>query len=132
MKKLMLVALLAIIGFATSFAQPGGRLSPEERLKRDVDTLTKVLTLTPDQVTKVIPILKETQAKQTEMFTKMRESGSMDRDKMNAERAKLTAEQDLKLGEVLTADQVKKLVDFRKRQEEERKNRPQGQRPSGG
>lgn len=128
MRKLMLIAAFAIIGFATSFAQPGGgqRLSPEDRLKRDLDVLTKELSLTPEQVTKVTPILKETQDKISESFQKMRESGNMDRDQMNAERAKLNATQDQKLTAILTADQVKKLVDLRKKQEDERKQRMQG------
>ena len=124
----MLIAMFAIIGFATSFAQPGGgnRLSPEERLKRDVDQLTKELSLTPEQVTKVTPILKETQDKISESFQKMRESGNMDREQMNAERAKLNTAQDQKLTAVLTADQAKKLADLRKKQEEERAQRMQG------
>lgn len=128
MRKLMLIAAFAIIGFATSYAQPGGgnRLSPEERLKRDVDQLTKELSLTPEQVTKVTPMLKETQDKISESFQKMRESGNMDREQMNAERAKLNTAQDQKLTAVLTADQAKKLADLRKKQEEERAQRMQG------
>ncbi len=126
MKKLLLVVLVAIFSLGTSFAQPGGGGTPEERLKRELDGLTTALSLTKDQVAKVTPILTEAQKVQADAFAKMREAGGTpDRDKMREDRAKMQAETDGKLKAVLTPDQVAKLDAFRKTQAEERAKRMQ-------
>jgi len=125
MKKLVMLVLVAIMAAGTCFAQPGGG-TPEERLKREVDGLTTALSLTPDQVAKVTPIVTEAQKARSDMFQKMRDSGGqMDREKMMAEGQKMQADTDAKLKAVITAEQGTKLDAFRKKQAEERAARMQ-------
>ena len=130
MKKFFVFILMIAFGIGTAMAQGGGqggqRVSPEERLKRDVEQLTEALSLTPDQVTKVTPILKEASEKQREAFQKMRESGDQpDFAKMQEQRNKMTAEMDAKLNAVLTKEQQPKLKAYREKQAEERRQRMQ-------
>ena len=124
MKKLVMLVLVAMMAAGTCFAQQGG--TPEERLKREMDGLTTALTLTPDQVAKVTPIVTEAQKARSDMFQKMRDSGGqMDREKMMAEGQKMQADTDKKLKAVITAEQGTKLDAFRKKQAEERAARMQ-------
>ena len=124
MKKLVMVVLVAIMAAGTCFAQQGG--TPEERLKRELDGLTAALSLTPDQVAKVTPIVTDAQKARTEMYQKMRDAGgTMDREKMMAEGQKMQTETDAKLKAVLTAEQGPKLDAYRKKQAEERAARMQ-------
>jgi hypothetical protein len=124
MKKLVMLVLVAMMAAGTCFAQRGG--TPEERLKAEIDGLTTALTLTPDQVAKVTPIVTEAQKARSEMFQTMRDSGGqMDREKMMAEGQKMQANTDAKLKAVITAEQGTKLDAFRKKQAEERAARMQ-------
>jgi len=59
-------------------------------------------------------------------MTKMRDSGSFDRDKMMELRTKMQAETDGLLKAVLTPEQVTKLATYRKTQAEEMAKRMQG------
>jgi hypothetical protein len=122
MKKIFLMVLVAVIAMGSSFAQPGGG-DPAARLQREIDGLTTALGLSKDDVAKITPILTEAQKKQSETFSKMRESGSMDREKMREEMTKMRTETDKKLKEVLTAEQGEKLDAYRKKQAEERAQR---------
>jgi hypothetical protein len=124
MKKLLLVVFVAIFAMGSSFAQQG---DPAARLQREIDGITTALSLSKDEVAKITPILTEQQKKQSEAFAKMRESGTMDRDKMREERTKMTAETDKLLKAVLTPEQGVKLDAFRKQQAEERAKRMQQQ-----
>jgi hypothetical protein len=126
MKKLVLIAFVALFAFGSSFAQPGGG-DPAARLQRELDGLTTELGLSKDQVEKVTPIVTEAQKKQAEAFAKMRESGNVDRDKMREERTKMQAETDKLLKAVITPEQGVKLDAYRKKQAEERAKRMQGQ-----
>ncbi len=121
MKKLFVVVLLAVFSLG-SIAQ---QRDPAERLKMELEGLTSELGLTKDQLTKVTPIVTEAQKKQSEAWTKMRESGNMDRDKMREERTKMQAETDTQLKAVLTPEQGVKLDAYRKKQAEERAKRMQ-------
>lgn len=123
MKKLLVLALVALMAIGSSIAQPR---DPAERLQREIESLTTALGLSADDVAKVTPIVTEAQKKQTETFTKMRESGEMDRDKMMEEMTKMRTETDKQLKAVLTPEQGVKLDAFRKQQEEERARRMQG------
>jgi hypothetical protein len=115
---------MVMLGLGSAFAQRGG--TPEERLQRSVDQLKEALALTPDQVTKITPILKESQEKQSAAFAKMREAGgTFDREKMMADRKKATEELDAKIKPLLKGDQVTKLADLRKQQAERAQNRGQ-------
>ncbi|HAH23366.1 MAG TPA: hypothetical protein DCL77_06370 [Prolixibacteraceae bacterium] len=124
MKKLLLVVFVAIFAMGTSFAQMG---DPAARLQREIDGITTALGLSKDEVAKITPIVTEQQKKQSEAFAKMRESGTMDRDKMREERTKMTAETDKLLKAVLTPEQGVKLDAYRKQQAEERAKRMQQQ-----
>ena len=123
MKKILVFTLMVMLGLSSAFAQQRGG-TPEERLKRQVDQLTEKLTLTPDQVTKITPILKDAQDKATAARAKAREAGATpDRTKMMADMKKATEETDAKIKPILKADQVTKLADYRKEQEERMKQR---------
>lgn len=124
MKKLLLVVFVAIFAMGSSFAQMG---DPAARLQREIDGITKALGLSKDEVAKITPIVTEQQKKQSEAFAKMRESGTMDREKMREERTKMTAETDKLLKAVLTPEQGVKLDAYRKQQAEERAKRMQQQ-----
>ena len=87
--------------------------------------MKEALSLTPDQVTKITPILKEAQEKQAEAFRKMREEGNFDREKMRADREKAQAETDAKIKPFLKADQITKLAEFHKQQAERMRERMQ-------
>lgn len=125
MKKIALVLFIAVIAMSSVFAQPGG--DPAARLQREIEGLTTELGLSKDQVEKITPIVTESQKKQREEFTKMRESGSFDRDKMMELRTKMQAETDKQLKAILTPEQGVKLDAYRKKQAEERAKRMQGQ-----
>ena len=126
MKKFVLIAFIAILAVSSSFAQPAG-FDPAARLQREIDGLTTELGLSKEQVEKVTPIVTDAQKKQSEAFAKMREAGTMDRDKMREERTKMQAETDKLLKAVLTPDQGVKLDAYRKKQAEERAKRMQQQ-----
>jgi Spy/CpxP family protein refolding chaperone len=124
MKKLALALVMVVFVFFPVLAQPGG--SPAERLQREIDGLKTELGLSADQLTKITPIVTAGQAKQREEFTKMRESGSFDREKFMEIRKKFQDEIDAQLKTVLTPEQVTKLEAYRKKQLEEMQKRMQG------
>lgn len=124
MKKLLVLALVAILSIGTGIAQ---QFDPAARLQREIEGLTTALNLSKEDVAKVTPIVTEAQKKQSEAFAKMRESGDMDRDKMREEMTKMRAETDKQLKAVLTPEQGVKLDAYRKQQAEERAKRMQGQ-----
>jgi periplasmic protein CpxP/Spy len=124
MKKILVFALMIMLGLCSGYAQQGGNRDPAAMLQRQVEGLTTALALTPDQVTKITPILKEAQEKQAAARAKAREAGGTpDREKMMADRKKATEELDAKIKPILKADQVTKLADYRKQQAERMKNR---------
>ncbi|MBC8004460.1 MAG: hypothetical protein H7X84_03210 [Verrucomicrobia bacterium] len=124
MKRLLVLALVALLAIGSGFAQ---QRDPAARLQQEIEGLTTALSLSADEVAKITPIVTEAQKKQTETFTKMRESGDMDRDKMREEMTKMRAETDKQLKAVLTAEQGVKLDAYRQKQAEERAKRMQGQ-----
>jgi hypothetical protein len=122
MKKILVFALMVMFGLGSAFAQQ--QRDPAAMLQRQIDGLKEALALTPDQVTKITPILKDAQEKQSAAFAKMREAGGqMDRDKMMADRKKAQEETDAKIKPILKADQVTKLAAYRKQQAERMQNR---------
>ena len=127
MKKFFVFIVMIILGMGAAMAQPGGggqRMSPEERLKRDVDQLKEALSLSADQVAKITPVLKEANEKQSEAFRKMRESGGQpDFAKMQEQRAKMQAETDTKINALITKEQQAKLKAYREQQKKEREER---------
>lgn len=130
MKRILLFALMVMLGLGSAIAQQRGNFDPEKMLQRQVDEMKQALNLTPDQVAKITPILKSAQEKQRAQMQKMREGGgNFDREKMRADRQKMMAETDAKIKPILKGDQVKKLETFRqdqqKRMQERMRNRQQ-------
>ena len=118
MKKILVFALMVMLGLGSAFAQQ--QRDPAAQLQRQVDGLTTALSLTPDQVAKITPILKDAQEKQAAARAKAREAGGTpDREKMMADRKKMTEETDAKIKPILKGDQVTKLADYRKKQAED-------------
>lgn len=107
--------------------QPGqqARMTSEERIKQQVATLEKELTLNATQKTKLTTVLTENAAAQQKMFTAMREQGQdVDREKMRADMEKARAAQTAKIKEVLTPEQFTKYTKWQEAQ--------RGQRGMGG
>ena len=119
MKKLLLVALLAIGTSAMSFAQGGpggGRMggTPEQRLERLKGGVTGI---TADQETK----LKVIYAAQAKSMDSLRTAIGDDFGAMREKMAPITATYNAKVKAVLTADQQKAFDAM-----------PQGRGPGGG
>ena len=113
MKKILVFVLIAVLAIGAGFAQ---QRDPAIRLKAEIEGLTNALGLSSDEVAKITPIVTESQTKQIEAFSKMREAGTMDRVQMHDEITKMRAETDTKLKEVLTPEQGVKLDAHRKKQ----------------
>jgi len=124
MKKSVIIAFIVFIAMGSAFAQPGGS-SPAERLQKEIDGLTKALSLTKEQVNKITPMLTEAQKKQQATMAKMREEGIVDRNKIREERMKMVASVDQQLKTVLTPAQGVKLDAYRKVQVKERTKKNQ-------
>ncbi|MBB4037048.1 Spy/CpxP family protein refolding chaperone [Dysgonomonas hofstadii] len=116
MKKLVVLLMLTFFVGGSIFAQQRQRATPEERAKRQTETLVKELSLTKEQETKVHEInLKYAQPK---------ENASTDRDKRREEMRKSMDERNAAIKELLTDEQKKKF-------EEHIKKAPEA-RPRGG
>lgn len=86
-----------------AMAQQRQRATPEERAKRQTETLVKELSLTQEQKDKVYEInLKYAN-------TDVKNTGNADREKRMAEFQKLQGERIAAIKEVLTAEQQKKI-----------------------
>ena len=112
MKKQFFLSLIAVIAATGSIMAQGypQQKAPAERAKETAAKLKTDLTLTADQDAKVYKLFESMfTAKQTAM-EEMRNSGSMDREKMKETRDKLNAERDAKLKGILTEDQMKKWI----------------------
>lgn len=117
MKKLVL--FLTITLFATSglMAQQRQRATPEERAKRQTETLAKELGLNDDQKAKVYEInLKFAQPKGEQ-------GKSIDRETLRAEFQKNQDQRTAELKAVLTEDQQKKLDEHQKKMQDNRRKR---------
>ncbi len=129
MKRIIVFALMVVLGLGSAFAQQRGNFDPAQMLQRQVDEMKKALDLTPDQVSKITPILKDAQEKQRAQMQKMRDSGgNPDREKMRADRQKMQAETDAKIKPILKGDQVKKLETFRQEQQKRMQERMQNRK----
>jgi Spy/CpxP family protein refolding chaperone len=124
MKKVLVFALMVMLGLGAAFAQQ--QRDPAQMLQRQVDRMKEALSLTDAQVAKITPILKDAQEKQAAARAKAREAGqTFDRDKFMADMKKSNEEIDAKIKPILTPDQVTKLAEMRKQQAERMANRGQ-------
>lgn len=125
MKKLLIICglLFSVITFAQAQQDGGRRMgTPEERAKRNTEMLTKKLSLTADQQTKVSAIYLE----QATAMKKMREDASGDRDAMRAAMKKSSEESDAKVTALLNDDQKKAYTAYKEERKEAMKKRAEG------
>ncbi|MGN0281907.1 MAG: Spy/CpxP family protein refolding chaperone [Prevotella sp.] len=102
MKKIVLVAAIALFSFGSMSAQRGGkqRMTPEEQVER----MSKELNLTSDQKKKITALYTD--------FQKKREAAGQDsREQMRTEREKLNKE----VNALLTDEQKKKFESMNQR-----------------
>ena len=117
MKKLVLFLTIALFATSGVFAQQGQRSTPEERAKRQTETLVKELSLTEDQQKKVYEInLKFAQPLADD-------SKETDREKLRAQFQKNLEERTAAIKAVLTEDQQKKFDEHQKKMQENRRRR---------
>ncbi len=118
-KAIFAIAIMFVLSLAAnSYAQMGGGMSPEERMKRTLEEYKTKLTLTEEQVVKVEAILKA----QTEEMAAIRANAGGDREAMRTAITELRTKTDKQVEELLTDEQK---VIFKKLQEE-RTQRMQG------
>ncbi len=113
-----------------SGAQGGKYMSMEARQAQELDTLTKVLSLTDEQVEKV----KALQEKQQKAFEENRASMSenTDRDAMREKMEAMRKQYDTDLKALLTDEQAEKYEAYQtKRKEEMKKRMKEGRGPGG-
>ncbi len=124
-RKIALFSLILFILSVISVYAQGGqqRMTPEERMKATIKTLTEKLTLTEEQVKKVT----EVYTKNNEEMAKMRESMQGDRTAMMEAMQKNRTELNKKIDALLDAKQKEAFVKYNKELEEARANRPQRQ-----
>ncbi len=126
------VALLLAIGLVASlwlasltFAQ---RPSPEEMKERmaiRTDTLIQQLNLTAEQQDPVRAILEASNTKRLELTAQARESGSF--GSMREDITALNEETEMKLGDVLTEEQLAQYKKIQEEQAAQRRRRRGGQ-----
>lgn len=112
MKKKVMICAMAVLCCIGSVMAQGGmqRQTPEERTKATMEKLAP-LTLTADQTTKTTTVFSDFYTARQKAMEDMRASGSMDRDAMMAKNKELSEARDVKLKEILSADQYKKWID---------------------
>lgn len=116
MQKFMGMLGVLMLSATLTFAQQGQNRTPEERAQRQTEQLTKQLSLSADQTTKVQALSLERAKKMEEL----RAGGERpDREKLQA----LQTDFDTKLKPVLTADQWTQYEKFREEQRERMRNR---------
>lgn len=122
MKKLLIVGALLFSVFTTALAQERQMPSPEERAKRQSETLARRLTLTDDQKAKVHELFLD-QAKATDS---LRSAAQGDFQGMRGKLQPVQEATDKKIVALLNEDQKKKFQAY----QDERKSRMQGRRPA--
>ena len=118
-KAIFVIAVMFVLALAAnSYAQMGGGMNPQERMKRTLEELKTRLTLTDAQFAQADTILQA----QTAEMTKIRESSGGDREAMRSAIMDLRAKTDKQIEAILTDEQK---VEYKKLQEE-RAQRMQG------
>ena len=138
MKKSILMMATAIMFSIASVSaqnqgqqgQQGPKMSPSERTKARVETMTKELSLTADQKTKVSALFAKSSAENQKKRESMK---NMSREEMMKA---MTAAQDktnAEMKKILKADQYTKYIENQKKELKERAaRRGQGMRGQGG
>lgn len=113
MKRMILLAAIAIVTSVNVLMAQGGQWDPAERAKMTVEKLKPELTLTEQQQKDLLPVY-------TEFYTSMkalRESGQPTQE----DRQKLVTGRNEKLQKILSADQMKKLAEVEEKMRQQRK-----------
>ncbi len=113
-----IAVMFILLMSANSYAQMGGGLNPEERMKRTLEEYKTKLSLTEEQIPKVETILKS----QLEEMANLRANAGGDREAMRYAITELRTKTDKQVEDILTDEQK---VAFKKLQEE-RAQRTQG------
>lgn len=103
---------------APTFAQGGGRMDPDAQLAR----MTTQYNLTPDQQTKIKPILEDRQKQMQALF----QDQSGDRSQMMTKMMAIRKDVNSKIRAILTPDQQTKFDADQKAQEERMQQRMGG------
>lgn len=127
-KSILMMATALLFSVASVCAQNQGqqgqqgqqRMSPSERNKARVETMTKELSLTPDQQKKVTELFKKNSAERQKTTESMK---NMSREEMmkawTASQDKTNAE----MKKILKADQYKKYMDNQKKELKDKASR---------
>jgi len=109
-RRFVIGAVAAMVLAASAFGQGQGRFDPKQMVDRQIEGMKNRLSLTADQEKKVRPILVESMKKSMAAREKAGppEPGQTPPKEVLAEMAKIRKETNEKLGEVLSADQMKK------------------------
>ncbi len=109
-RRFVIGAVAAIALAASAFGQGQGRFDPKQMVDRQIEGMKDRLSLTADQEKKVRPILLESMKKSMAAREKdgRPEPGKAPSKEVMAEMGKIRKETNEKLGEVLSADQMKK------------------------
>jgi len=119
MKKLLMIVLVAFMAIGTGFAQTND--GAKKKSGGEIEALTTALDLKKDQVDKLKPILKDSQAKQKELTAKMKAGG--DKAQIKEEKSKLSASTEKSIKAILTPAQAVKYDAFRKEQKANQKKK---------
>ena len=107
MKKVFLVIALVVnfMSFGQEKMEKRQKMSPEERVKTQVEKMTKELNLNEKQVAQVTKLVKSKVAKREELKNEIKENRKENRSKMKAEMEATKAE----MKKILTEEQFKKF-----------------------
>jgi Spy/CpxP family protein refolding chaperone len=101
--------------------QPGGRPSPGQMVDRQIEHLTRTLSLTPDQVAQIKPILQN----QMTQMTALRQDTETPREQKHEKMMQIHSDAQTKIRAALTSDQQPKY-DQLLAQEQQRMGRRRG------
>jgi Spy/CpxP family protein refolding chaperone len=101
--------------------QPGGRPSPDQMVARQLEHLTKALSLTPDQATQIKPILQN----QMTQITALRQNTETPQSDKREQMMQIHTDAQTKIRAVLTSDQQPKY-DALLAQQQQRMGRHRG------
>jgi hypothetical protein len=117
MKKLGFLLLAIFLFSGVVLAQK--KWDDQAKLAKEMDLMTKSLSLTTEQVALITPLLKEAQLKQTALLKEMccDSNGQLYTDKNLSDASKkITADLDLQIGAVISKSQLIKLQSVRESQ----------------
>ena len=125
MKKILLVTIVTLLGITFSFAQGKGKrkghdrnLTPEQRVEKQVNRLTKQLGLTDSQIPDVTAIVKT----KVDHMSSLKANG-LDKKTNRIDRKSIISTFNTSLNNVLTADQKKKYQALKAKKKAQRQTK---------